>query len=101
MNGWIVIIIGLILVGAGGFLGFYGAALTNRADNETASNTLNAKISEVLARLDTAERNAPPTGQTSPTQRTPSAQSPTAATDRTREIASITRDFKAWASQFV
>jgi len=103
MNGWFVIITGLVLVGVGGFLGFYGSHLNNRADNETASQTLNDKIGEVLTKIADAQ-SAVPTSSPTPIG-APSAQRPksnaSAQQDTRKELETIRQDFTDWASQFL
>jgi hypothetical protein len=91
MNGWLIIIIGLVFVGVGGFLGFYGAQLNNRADNEAAGKTLSDKIDGALVKMAKVQ---------STVATAPSQSDGTGASER-NEIETIRQDFSEWASQFL
>jgi len=96
MNGWLIIVIGLILVGVGGFLGFYGAQLNNRADNAAASETFNTKITTVLSAIASAKESA------ATTPATPSAPGTAGnIADTQIKLANIEQNFSRWASNFI
>src|SRR3982751_1984452 len=63
--GYWIILAGLILIGVGTFLGFYGAQLNNRADNAGTAAEVNSKIAEVFAKIAAAQREAVPSGSAS------------------------------------
>lgn len=94
MTGWLIIIIGLVLVAVGGFLGFYGAQLNNRADNARASKDFNSQIANVLSAIESAKEAA----SSSPP---PAAGSSQARTEAQKRLATIEQDFSRWASGFI
>lgn len=101
MNGWVVIVLGLVLVGVGGFLGFYGSHLNNQASNDAASVTLTEKIGEVLAKIAEAKNSVQNT-TTSPTQSNAADSKRSADQDiKKKKLDNIGEDFSFWAAGFL
>ena len=107
MNGWLIIVLGLVLVGAGGFLGFYGAQLNNRADNATASEGFNTKIATVLDAIASAKASINAQGVAgqaavgNPTVSTDAQTDPRAREEAQKKLANIEQNFSSWASDFI
>jgi hypothetical protein len=104
MNGYLVISIGLVLVGVGGFLGFYGAQLNNRADNATTSDTFNTQIGKVLGAIASAKEavgREVPSGSGAGLSTTPEPATSAARREAQQKLVDIEQDFSQWASDFI
>jgi hypothetical protein len=98
VNGWLVIILGLLLVATGGFLGFLGDHLNKRAESERSSKELNTKIGEVLTTIENAKRNASSNAAAPAGGRQTETPS---RSDTQRQLETIGQNFSDWATQFL